>query len=156
MPASMISADTGGSAYVAGSSMAMVAAGPTPGSTPMAVPSTQPMKQYSRLIGVKATPKPSARLEIRSMFFFLPSGGQEGGPHRELQLQQEDEGDVAHDGQEGGEEEDLLGLELLAGQGRHEGQCIDADDQPHGGKPELGQATDADTEDDVGGDDEEQ
>ena len=35
----------------------MVATGPIPGSTPIAVPSTQPMKQYSRLIGVKATPK---------------------------------------------------------------------------------------------------
>ena len=42
--------------------MAMVATGPMPGSTPISVPSTQPMKQYSRLIGVKATPKPSARL----------------------------------------------------------------------------------------------
>ena len=41
----MISAATGGSAYVAGNSMAMVATGPMPGSTPMSVPSRQPMKQ---------------------------------------------------------------------------------------------------------------
>ena len=45
MPASMISAETGGSPKVMGSSMAMVASGPRPGSTPMSVPSNTPMKQ---------------------------------------------------------------------------------------------------------------
>src|SRR3954470_17542368 len=98
MPASMISADTGGSAYVAGSSIAMVATGPMPGSTPISVPSTQPMKQYSRLIGVTATPKPVARLARRSMSFFL-SAADEGRPHRELQLEQHDERQVAADAQ---------------------------------------------------------
>ncbi len=44
MPASMIRPAVGGNAKVAGSSMEMVAIGPIPGSTPMAVPSTQPMK----------------------------------------------------------------------------------------------------------------
>jgi hypothetical protein len=43
-PAHMISAVTGGMAKVAGSSMAMVAAGPSPGSTPMAVPRKTPMR----------------------------------------------------------------------------------------------------------------
>ncbi len=45
MPASMISADTGGRPKVIGSSMAMVATGPIPGSTPISVPSSTPMKQ---------------------------------------------------------------------------------------------------------------
>ena len=39
MPASMISADTGSSVKVNGSSMAMVGTGPMPGSTPISVPS---------------------------------------------------------------------------------------------------------------------
>src|SRR3954468_7294297 len=120
MPASMISADTGGSAYVAGSSMAMVATGPMPGSTPISVPSRQPMKAYSRLIGVKATPKPIERLLMRSIFLCPLSTGDEAGPRRELQFQQEDEGEIAADGEHGGQERDFLRLEFLAGQGGHE------------------------------------
>ena len=38
MPASMMSADTGGKMNVSGSSIAIVASGPIPGSTPTAVP----------------------------------------------------------------------------------------------------------------------
>jgi hypothetical protein len=45
MPASMISADTGGSTKVAGSSIEIVAIGPMPGNTPISVPSMTPMKQ---------------------------------------------------------------------------------------------------------------
>ena len=45
MPASMISAVTGGKTNVIGSSMAIVAVGPRPGSTPIAVPRKTPMKQ---------------------------------------------------------------------------------------------------------------
>ena len=45
MPASMMSADTGGSANVAGRSIAMVATGPRPGSTPMSVPTKTPTAQ---------------------------------------------------------------------------------------------------------------
>jgi hypothetical protein len=41
----MMSAETGGSTKVAGSSIEMVAIGPMPGSTPMSVPSSTPMKQ---------------------------------------------------------------------------------------------------------------
>ena len=39
----MISADTGCSAYVVGSSIAIVATGPMPGSTPISVPSSEPI-----------------------------------------------------------------------------------------------------------------
>jgi hypothetical protein len=49
MPASMISADTGGSTNVAGSSIEIVAIGPMPGSTPISVPRSTPMKQYMML-----------------------------------------------------------------------------------------------------------
>ena len=41
----MMSAETGGSTKVAGSSIAMVAIGPMPGSTPISVPRRQPTKQ---------------------------------------------------------------------------------------------------------------
>jgi len=45
MPASMISAGVGPSPKVKGSSIATVATGPMPGSTPTSVPRKQPMKQ---------------------------------------------------------------------------------------------------------------
>jgi hypothetical protein len=45
MPASMISAVTGSKLNVIGSSIATVAVGPMPGSTPTAVPSSTPTKQ---------------------------------------------------------------------------------------------------------------
>jgi hypothetical protein len=36
----------------------------------MSVPKIQPIKAYIRLMGVKATPKPNARFEIKSIFYF--------------------------------------------------------------------------------------
>jgi hypothetical protein len=45
MPASMIRAGAGPSPKVNGNSMATVATGPMPGSTPTRVPRKQPMKQ---------------------------------------------------------------------------------------------------------------
>src|SRR6516165_7893821 len=67
MPANMISAPTGGSPNVIGSSMAMVATGPTPGSTPISVPTRAPIRQNKTFIGESATAKPWARLAKRSM-----------------------------------------------------------------------------------------
>jgi hypothetical protein len=58
----MISAAIGARLKVTGSSIAMVATGPMPGSTPISVPSMTPIAAYSRLIGVTATEKPSRRL----------------------------------------------------------------------------------------------
>jgi hypothetical protein len=43
----------------------MVAGGPSPGRTPMAVPIREPSRQYRRLLGVRATAKPAAR-SVRS------------------------------------------------------------------------------------------
>src|SRR5688572_20182469 len=102
-----------------------------PGSTPISVPSMQPMKAYSRLIGVNATPKPVARWDSNSMFRFPGSGGEEAGPHRELQAQQLDEGEVAADGEDRREDEDLFQLELVARLRRDECQSVDCHDEAH-------------------------
>src|SRR5918996_601645 len=67
MPASMISADTGETLNVIGSSMAIVASGPMPGSTPISVPRKTPMKQNHRFCSVSATWKPRMRLLKSSM-----------------------------------------------------------------------------------------
>src|ERR1700710_355374 len=85
MPASMISAPTGGSPNVIGSSIATVAMVPMPGSTPTSVPTSAPIRHRPRLIGVKATPKPRARLEKSSVI--APSLNQE--TREELQRQPE-------------------------------------------------------------------
>ena len=73
-------AAVGGMWYVMGSSSEMVATGPMPGSTPIAVPMMQPIRQNSRLLKVSATLKPCARLAMRSMVPCLPdqSCGQSG------------------------------------------------------------------------------
>src|SRR5581483_8411600 len=62
MPASMISAPTGATLKVIGNSIAMVASGPMPGSTPIKVPTETPIRQYSRFCQEKATSKPKIRL----------------------------------------------------------------------------------------------
>src|ERR1044072_8085139 len=72
MPASMIRAPTGGSPKVIGSSIAMVATDPMPGSTPIRVPTRAPMPQNRMFIGEKATPKPRARFARRSDMVAYP------------------------------------------------------------------------------------
>src|SRR6185436_4108815 len=67
MPDSMIRPPTGSSLKVSGSSIAMVAIGPMPGSTPISVPTMAPMKANARLAGVKATPNPMTRLSTNSI-----------------------------------------------------------------------------------------
>src|SRR5437764_13506289 len=52
---------------VIGSSMATATAGPMPGSTPTAVPSTQPTKAHRRLTGLIAVAKPCSRESKMSM-----------------------------------------------------------------------------------------
>src|SRR5947209_9343198 len=51
-------AAVGSTLKVIGSSSAIVSAGPSPGSTPMAVPSVVPTRHHIRLAGVSATAKP--------------------------------------------------------------------------------------------------
>ena len=81
----MISAPTGGSPKVIGSSIATVAMVPMPGNTPTSVPTRAPTRHSIRLIGVKATPNPSARLENRSAI--TPSLQQEAWQQRQRQPQ---------------------------------------------------------------------
>src|SRR5262249_14843878 len=57
----MIIAPVGSSLKVSGSSIAIVAGGPRPGSTPMIVPSTTPATHIVRFPHVSATWKPCAR-----------------------------------------------------------------------------------------------
>src|SRR5262245_59467125 len=62
MPASMISDDSGSRPKVIGSSMAMAGIGPMPGSTPISVPSRQPISAKPTFCQDAAAPKPVARL----------------------------------------------------------------------------------------------
>jgi hypothetical protein len=67
MPAKKIIDAVMSTLAVIGSSMATATAGPMPGSTPTAVPSTQPTRAHSRLAGVIATAKPCSRAFRMSM-----------------------------------------------------------------------------------------
>src|SRR3981081_1237832 len=84
MPASMISPDTGSRWKVSGNSIAIVAIGPMPGSTPISVPMSAPASAKPRLAGVSATAKPVARLPMRSMLLKIR-------PDRDRQPEAEDE-----------------------------------------------------------------
>src|SRR5688572_13847773 len=88
MPASMMSAAIGLRLKVIGSSIAIVATGPTPGSTPMSVPSITPMSAYSRCIGETATENPSSKLFRISIGALADRAGfHEGRAYRERQRQ---------------------------------------------------------------------
>src|SRR4030081_7455 len=106
MPASMISAPTGGSPKVIGSSIATVAMVPIPGSTPTRVPTSAPIRQSRRLIGESATPKPRARLEKRSTI--APSLNQETREELQRQPQRIGEKQTAADGQENADDDGFL------------------------------------------------
>src|SRR5512140_2030906 len=124
MPASMMSADTGGSTKVAGSSIEMVAIGPIPGSTPISVPRSTPMKQYMMLLMCSATPKPSARLLSSSIFLLLASAEPDArlerldiGAQRDGQLESCDEDERAEDAEDETEDDGAPQLELRAADG---------------------------------------
>src|SRR5215471_3179654 len=72
MPANRMNAAVGSTLKVIGSSSAMVSAGPSPGSTPIAVPSVVPTRHHSRFVGVSATEKPLRSCENASMSAALP------------------------------------------------------------------------------------
>jgi hypothetical protein len=58
MAVSMMIPPTGSRLKVTGISIAVPAAGPSPGRTPIRVPRIQPMKAYRRFMGIMATEKP--------------------------------------------------------------------------------------------------
>src|SRR6185369_1749663 len=73
---------------VIGSSIATATAGPMPGSTPTAVPSTQPMNAHIRLPKVSAVAKPCRR-ELKMSMASDPAGG---GEARQVDRQELREG----------------------------------------------------------------
>src|SRR5688572_18754991 len=89
MPASMMSAPVGSTFSVSGISIAMVAIGPTPGSTPISVPTRQPTKPRNRFMGDSAVAKPSARL-LRSSMSVAEQPGRERNRQPERELEQAD------------------------------------------------------------------
>src|SRR5712691_3159019 len=116
MPASMIMAPAGFIRNVSGSSMAMVAGGPSPGMIPTTVPSTTPAKHHSRLAGCSATANPCIRPERISTL-------------RERNAERQREQDVerrgARQGHRGGDPQ----RPAIHHRNDEEGQCSEADDE---------------------------
>src|SRR6185369_8299005 len=75
MPAKKIIEDVTSTLAVMGSNMATATAGPMPGNTPTAVPSTQPTKAHSKFAGVIAVTKP-CRSALRISISEPPRAGQ--------------------------------------------------------------------------------
>src|ERR1700754_1417670 len=99
MPASMISAPTGGSPKVIGSSIAMVASGPRPGSTPTSVPTSAPIRHSRMFHGLSATPKPRMRLLRRSIIVVLLTDAQQRLPAEIRRPQLERQAEPEHEQQ---------------------------------------------------------
>src|SRR5690349_6112863 len=128
MPASMINAPTGLRLKVIGSSMAMVATGPMPGSTPISVPSRQLISAKSRLIGVAATPKPITRLwKICSIG--AARSAEVLGPDRERQRQALHEHEHREHDEDDEENGHFLPLELVAAGRADEHERCGGDDE---------------------------
>src|SRR6185295_14670503 len=108
----MISAGVGGRLKVIGSSIAIVASGPIPGSTPISVPRKQPMKQNHRFCHVSATLKPKMRL-LKSSMLLSP----EALDQRIRQSEAVDEDTGADDGQADGKQDHLAPFEFVARRG---------------------------------------
>src|SRR3990167_6953006 len=104
----------------------MVATGPRPGSTPISVPSTAPPKAYSRLVSVKATPKPSDRLLSKSMV--SASTGDESRPQRNHQAQALDEDQPGAHGQDDRVEQCVLPVKFITRQRSHADEQRQRDD----------------------------
>src|SRR5215470_13354051 len=83
MPASMIIAPVGSSFMVSGRSIAIVAGGPNPGSTPTTVPSTTPSAHIIRLFAVNATWNPCRSPPRMSTLEESPVGQREVEPEVE-------------------------------------------------------------------------
>src|SRR5439155_12289658 len=114
MPASMISAPTGGRPKVIGNSMAIVAKGPMPGSTPIRVPTSAPIRHSPRLVGVTATPKPNQRFEMMSMLRSLKTR-----PELQRQVQPVGEQERAERGEYCGADDHLDPAHILGYVGRN-------------------------------------
>src|SRR4051794_20780027 len=127
MPASMISAPTGGRPNVMGSSMATVAMVPIPGSTPTNVPTSAPIRQSRRLIGVKATPKPRARFEKSSVITSSPN--QKTREKLQRQPQRIRKKQTAADGEANADNDGFLPPRLRRAERRNQETCECRDHQ---------------------------
>src|SRR3954447_1868310 len=116
MPASMISAPTGGRPKVIGSSIAIVASGPMPGSTPISVPTSAPIKHSPRLIGVTATENPCPRLPTSSKRIPM-SVSSEPWPQLKRQIEPVGEQQRAEGGENRAPDQCLDPVHLLGGIG---------------------------------------
>src|SRR5258706_12228101 len=90
---------------VTGSSSDIAEIGPIPGSTPTRVPIKTPIKQYSRLTGCRATPKPWATLRSTSMFSVRSADFEDarGQLDRERALENPPHGEWSEDGKRNGQ-----------------------------------------------------
>src|SRR5205807_6250479 len=96
MPASMMRPDTGSRWKVSGSSIAIVAIGPMPGSTPINVPINAPIRANIRFAGVSATSKPTARLFSSSILPLRPDRDRQSKADDEDAPRQRDQNDRRH------------------------------------------------------------
>src|SRR5215204_1285022 len=135
MPASMISAPTGGRPKVIGNSMATVAMVPMPGNTPTSVPTSAPIRHSRMLAGIgidmpprkagvhctiwKTTPKPRARFERTSPI--APSPDHEFRQHLQGQTQRVGKQQAAEGRQANGDDNGFLPFRFRRAQrGDHE------------------------------------
>src|SRR6266566_4629561 len=121
MPASMISAPTGGRPKVIGSNIATVAMVPMPGRTPTSVPTSAPIRYKRRLMGLTATPKPRARLWKRSAI--TPSLHNETREQRHRQSQHIGEQQCASARQADADDQGLDPAGLMRAQRRDQEAC---------------------------------
>src|SRR5260370_10460471 len=118
MPASMIIAPAGFIRNVSGSSIAIVAGGPSPGMIPTTVPSTTPTKHHSRFAGCSATAKPCIRPETISTL---------GKRNAEREREQDVERRCARERHAGGNPQ----RPAIHYRNDEEGQRSEADDEAH-------------------------
>src|SRR5262245_889227 len=136
MPASMIREETGSPIWkVIGKSMAMVAVAPMPGSTPISVPSSTPIRQKPILAKVEAVAKPRARLPSRSI---RSSSAQPGAEALEREAEPVAEHRRGEDGERDREGQRAQRRHPQRGEGREKRGDEDGADeaQPAHGQPE--------------------
>src|SRR5712691_715255 len=150
MPANRMNAAVGSTLNVIGRRSAMVSAGPSPGSTPIAVPSVVPTRHHSRFIGVSATAKPFINWAKASMSrtlleaeHTLDRGLDDAGA--DVDAERLGEAEIRHQ-REGGADCGIAHDRLGAEAARH------ADEQDRGGDRETGGADEQDIEHETGGD----
>src|SRR5207342_3722109 len=137
MPANKMKAAVGSTLKVIGRSSAIVSAGPSPGRTPIAVPSVVPTRHHIRLIGVSATAKPLRSCEKASMSAALgtyhPFDRVLDQPGSDIDAERLGEADIGNEGEgcaDQGIAHDRLGAEPARHAYEQDHRC---DGEPGGG-----------------------